>query len=203
MAERNRIAREIHDTLAQGFVAVSVQLEIVSRLLASSTDSAKAHLDQARTLVRNSLAEARSSIWDLRSQNAEQEDLATRLTQALERATAAMEIKTRVQVHGTYRPLPRNIENELLRIAQEAFANIVRHAQARLVELDLRFEEKRLRMTVQDDGCGFSGQAPSHGPDGHFGLTGMKERAEGMGGTCTVKSSPGKGTEVIVEIGIE
>lgn len=203
MAERNRIAREIHDTLAQGFVAVSVQLEIVSRLLASSTESAKSHLEQARTLVRSSLTEARSSIWELRSQSSEREDLATRLTRTLEQATATTEIKTRVQVHGTYRPLARNVENELLRIAQEAFVNVVRHAGATRIEFELRFEEKRLRMTIQDDGCGFSGQASSHGPGGHFGLTGMQERAESIGGSCTVKSVPGRGTEVAVEIGIE
>ena len=130
LAERNRIAREIHDTLAQGFVAVSVQLQIVGRLLSQSTDTARQHLDEAQELVRTGLDDARRAIWELRSQNSENQDLASRLVQMAERVTASTEIKTQVEVHGTYRPLPTQIENELLRIAQEAVRNVVRHAEA-------------------------------------------------------------------------
>src|SRR6185437_8974971 len=89
LQERNRIAREIHDTLAQGFAGVSVQLEIVSRLLASSTDTAREHLDQARALVRKSLVDARSSIWELRSQSAEREDLAARFSKMANQVTGS------------------------------------------------------------------------------------------------------------------
>ena len=120
LAERNRIAREIHDTLAQGFVAVSVQLEVVSRLLSISVDDARKHLEQARTLTRECLAEARSSIWNLRSQGAAQNDLATALTQSAERITANTSVKARVQVSGTFRPVDARIEAELIRIGQEA-----------------------------------------------------------------------------------
>ncbi len=104
LAERNRIAREIHDTLAQGFVAVSVQLELVIRLLNTSTDAAREHLEQARALTRECLAEARSSIWNLRSEGAAKNDLASQLTHAAERITADSTVKARVQVSGTFRP---------------------------------------------------------------------------------------------------
>ena len=114
LAERNRIAREIHDTLAQGFVAVSVQLEVVARLLSTSTEAARSHLEQARNLTRDCLAEARSSIWNLRSQGTTQNDLASALTQAAERITANSSVKARVQVSGTFRPMAS--ENSGLRL---------------------------------------------------------------------------------------
>jgi ligand-binding sensor domain-containing protein/two-component sensor histidine kinase len=205
LAERGRIAREIHDTLAQGLVGISVQLELVSRLMSASAESAKEHLDQARILVRNSLTEARSSIWDLRSQSVAGEDLATRLATMATRATASTTIKTQSKVGGAYRPLPARVESELLRIAQEAVTNAVRHANPRHISLELRFAVRQLRLTIQDDGCGFSGQPhpESAGPDGHFGLTGMSERATEIGGNLTVESSPGEGTRVCVEVALD
>ncbi len=205
LAERGRIAREIHDTLAQSLVGISVQLELVSRLMTASAESAKEHLDQARILVRNSLTEARSSIWDLRSQSVQGEDLATRLSAMATRATASTSIKTQSKVGGAYRPLPARVESELLRIAQEAVTNAVRHAHPQHISLELRFAVRQLRLTIQDDGCGFSGQPHpnSSGPEGHFGLTGMRERAAEIGGTLTLDSAPGKGTRVSVEVALE
>jgi ligand-binding sensor domain-containing protein/signal transduction histidine kinase len=199
LQERNRIAREIHDTLAQGFAAVSVQLEIVSRLLSSSLDSAKEHLDQARVLVRNSLAEARRSIWDLRSQSGENEDLAARLSKMATRVGDCAPGKIRLQVRGTYRPLAPKVEDELLKIAQEALTNAIRHAHANHINIELAFDVKRVRMTIADDGCGFATSANAPGPDGHFGLQGMRERAEQIEAELTVQSSPGKGTKISLE----
>ena len=207
LSERGRIAREIHDTLAQGLVGISVQLELVNRLLASSIDSARQQLDQARGLVRDSLTEARSSIWDLRSQAAETQDLATRLAQmaavATERSVPKIRVKSKVS--GTYRPLSPKSEAELLRIAQEAVANAVRHAQPTHIGIELRFGARDLQMTIQDDGCGFDGQPhpQSDGPEGHFGLTGMRERAQQIGGTLDIDSSPGKGTQIHVNVAID
>jgi signal transduction histidine kinase len=202
LAERNRIAREIHDTLAQGFVAVSVQLEVVSRLLATSTDAAREHLEQARILTRECLAEARSSIWNLRSQSAAQNDLAAALTQDAKRITTNTSVKTRVRVSGTFRPVDARMEKELIRIGQEAITNIVRHAQAEHAEITLLFEEKMLRMTIKDDGRGFEGSLDVYRQNGHFGLTGMRERAEQIGASLTVTSAKGKGTEIRVEVAI-
>lgn len=198
LAERNRIAREIHDTLAQGFVAVSVQLQIVGRTLSQSADAARQHLDEAQELVRTGLDDARRAIWELRSQNPESQDFASQLTQLSERLTASSEVKTRVEVHGTYRPLPARTESELLRIAQEAITNIVRHAAATEVEIQLHFTRRRVKMEIADNGRGFSGNAPSV-PDGHFGIVGMNERAQQIGGSLKVTSREGEGTRVRVE----
>ncbi|WP_158748554.1 sensor histidine kinase [Acidobacterium sp. S8] len=200
LAERNRIAREIHDTLAQGFVAVSVQIEVVSRLLNTSTDAARIHLEQARKLTQESLAEARSSIWNLRSQPAAQNDLPARLTDAVARITANTDVQARVQVSGTFRPLNPNMEAELLRIGQEAMTNIVRHAEARHADVTLLFQENRLRMTIQDDGRGFEGSPEEYRKNGHFGITGMRERAEQIGARFTVTSKQDEGTAIQVEV---
>lgn len=199
LAERNRIAREIHDTLAQGFVAVSVQLQIAGRALGQSPDEARRHLEDAQEMVRSGLDDARRAIWELRSQNTENQDLASRLLQVSERLTASSEIKTQVEVHGTYRPLPERTESELLRIAQEAITNVIRHAAATRIAIQLQFSRGRVTMTIVDNGCGFSGGAPT-AANGHFGITGMHERAQQIGGIVTVSSRQGEGTEVRVEV---
>ncbi len=207
LSERGRIAREIHDTLAQGLVGISVHLELVNRLLSSSVESAREQLDHARNLVRGSLTEARSSIWDLRSQAAESEDFATRLGSIAATATetAVPKIRVNSKVSGTYRPLAPKTEAELLRIAQEAVANAVRHAKPSHIAIELRFSARDLEMTIQDDGCGFDGQPhpQSSGPDGHFGLTGMRERTAGIGGSLDIASAPGKGTRVTATVPLE
>jgi ligand-binding sensor domain-containing protein/two-component sensor histidine kinase len=207
LSERGRIAREIHDTLAQGLVGISVQLELVNRLLASSVESARAQLDHARNLVRESLTEARSSIWDLRSQAAETEDLATRLGRMAATVTegSVRKIRVKSKVSGTYRPLAPKTEAELLRIAQEAIINAVRHATPAHIAIELRFGARDLEMTIQDDGCGFDGQPhpQSTGPEGHFGLTGMRERAAQIGGALAIDSAPGKGTRVTASVPLE
>jgi ligand-binding sensor domain-containing protein/signal transduction histidine kinase len=207
LAERSRIAREIHDTLAQGLVGISVQLELVNRMLASSIESARTQLDQARALVRDSIAEARTSIWDLRSQAAETEDFAGRLSRMAAVATETSDppIKVKAKVSGAYRPLSPRTEAELLRIAQEAVINAVRHAKPTQVAIELRFAPDQLNMTIHDNGCGFDEHAhpQSSGPDGHFGLTGMRERAEQIGAAFAIESTPGKGTQVSIHVPID
>jgi signal transduction histidine kinase len=199
LAERNRIGREIHDTLAQGFVGISVHLELVGRFMSTSVDIAKEHLQLARALAQDSLAEARRSIWNLRSQGSSSEDFASRLTQMAHQATASTAIKVQFQVGGVYRPLPQNVEAELLRIGQEAVTNAVRHSSAKHIDIDVKFETKRVQMTIEDDGCGFTGQPNHSGPDGHFGLVGMKERAHQINSQLKVESTLGVGTRVSVE----
>ena len=198
LAERNRIAREIHDTLAQGFVAVSVQLQIVGRTLSQSSEVARRHLDQAQELVRSGLDDARRSIWELRSQSSENQDFASQLMQMAERITISSDIKTQVEVHGAYRPLPALTESELLRIAQEAVTNVVRHAAATRIDILLDFTRRRVNMTIADNGRGFAVDMPSV-DGGHFGITGMSERAQQIGGRVTVTSKEGEGTQVHVE----
>jgi signal transduction histidine kinase len=202
LAERNRIAREIHDNLAQEILGISVQLEIVSRVMTSSTEAAKTHLDRARILVRNSIAEARRYVWDLRSQALEESDLPTALSDSARRLTAETDVQAQVQVSGTFRPLTRLIEGNLLRIGQEAVNNAVKHAKANRILIQLTFDTKRVQLSVRDDGCGFDARAGSNGLVGHFGLIGIRERAEQMGGTLFIHSKEGEGTEIAVDVPI-
>jgi ligand-binding sensor domain-containing protein/two-component sensor histidine kinase len=199
LAERNRIAREIHDTLAQGFVAVSVQLQIVGRTLAQSTEAARQHLDEAQELVRTGIEDARRAIWELRSQNADSQDFASQLVQMAERVTASSGVKPQVEVHGAYRPLPALTESELLRIAQEAITNVIRHAHATRVNVRVEYSRRRVSMTISDNGRGFAGEVPSTS-EGHFGITGMQERAQQIGGKVKVTSKEGEGTQVHVTV---
>jgi signal transduction histidine kinase/ligand-binding sensor domain-containing protein len=199
LAERNLIAREIHDSLAQGFIGVSVQLEIVSRLLTTSLDSAQDHLQQARILVRESLTEARRAIWELRSPHDEGADLAARLSNIAKQVASNSGLKIQIDVRGAYRPVGSQLEEELLKITKEALTNVVRHADARKVSIDLVFEPKKLRMTIKDDGRGFSPDQYSGAHEGHFGMKGMRERAAQVSATLVVASEVGQGTEVSLE----
>jgi signal transduction histidine kinase len=198
LAERSRIAREIHDTLAQGFVAVSVHLELVARAFTISADAGRKALKQVQTMVQDSLAEARRSIWELRSHTSD-DDLASKLSALASRVSSTTQTKAEFQVFGTRRPLPPKIERELLKIGQEAISNVIRHSAATNVRLELSYEPTKVRLVVSDDGRGFANEANAFGPDGHFGLKGMRERAEHIDAELRVKSAPGEGTEILVE----
>lgn len=195
LGERNRIAREIHDTLAQSFAAVSVQLEVVSQLLPTSIDAARKSLDTARELVRTSLDEARASIWDLRSHGTDQETLATRIRNMADQLSAPHGIKTQLQVNGIYRPLASHVETEIEKIAREAVVNAVRHSGAQAITLRLTYDSRAFEMKVRDNGKGFPA-APPDSRSGHFGITGMRERAHKIGGRLEIAGAPGEGTEV-------
>src|SRR5215204_2856202 len=198
LAERNRIAREIHDNLAQEILGVSVQLEIVARLMNTSAETARTHLDRARLLVRGSIAEARRYVWDLRSQSLDDRDLPTALAETTRRLAAESGVQTQFEVSGTFRPLPQQVENNLLRIAQESVNNAVRHAHARAIYVNLFFDAAGVRLSVRDDGRGFDPGEQDGGRGGHFGIVGMRERAEEMGGALVIDSDPGRGSEVSV-----
>src|SRR5204863_5784932 len=137
--ERNRIAREIHDNLAQELLGISVQLEVVARTMPASAELARSHLDRVRMLVRHGIAEARRYVWDLRSQALDTNDLPAALSDTARRLTTETAVQAKVEVSGTFRPLSPLIEGNLLRIGQEAINNAVRHAHARTVLIDLRF----------------------------------------------------------------
>ena len=199
-AERSRLAREIHDTLAQSFVAVSVRLELLSQMLrgAQGVDACRAQLDETRTLVRESLAEARRSIWDLRSEGAAQ-SLPARLGTVVQQAKGSVPDADLV-TSGTYRPLPRETEDELLRIAQEAVSNVVRHAKAASLRVRLQYEMECVWMEIVDDGRGFDPLTAASRRDGHFGLTGVRERARILRGDVMLESEPGRGTRMRVTV---
>jgi len=199
LAERNRIAREIHDTLAQGFVGVSVRLELTAHLLAQSRVlEASQQVDRTRDLVREGLADARRSIWDLRATGTPA-TLPMRLTHLVEQS-ATEHLKTDIDIGGIYRALSPSLENEVLRVAQEALANAVRHSRAARVSLDLRYYPNELTLTVCDNGIGFQATDTTLPAKGHFGLQGMRERTDQIGGTLNVESTPESGTTITLSV---
>ena len=200
LAERNRIAREIHDTLAQGLGAISLHLELVKGQIPADSKAA-AHLAEASGLTRESMREARNSIWNMRSQVLETEDLAGALAGVLDQLTEIDGIEGRFLVTGTRFRLSPVAENNLLRIGQEAITNAVKHAKANQIEVTIGFTPAKLTIRVKDNGCGFdAGKERAEG--GHFGLLGLRERARELGAALRLVSEPGHGTEVTVEFPI-
>ncbi len=196
LGERSRIAREIHDTLAQGYVGISVQLEVLAGLLrAMKLEDAARHLDQTRAYVREGLADARQSIWALRTQDASEVTLPVKMRRIVEAAEGGA-LEAQFGVFGAYRPLPPEIERELLRVAQEAVHNVKKHADAKKLTVRLEYEEGTIVLEVRDDGRGGAMDGAHESLLGHFGLTGMRERAEAIGGTLQVSSAPDEGTTV-------
>lgn len=200
LAERTRIAGEIHDTLAQNLAGIALQLDSVTMRLADVPPSLREQLDQACNLTRYSLSEARRAVVDLRSDGLEQRELSEAIPEIANRLVAAADIQTRIDVAGAPRPLPPLIEKNLLRIYQEAVANVVKHSQAHQMEVELCYGAKSLTLQVQDDGQGFdTGKIIPLGV-GHYGLTGMRERAERIGGLLHLQSQPGNGTKLLIEV---
>ncbi|MBV9770858.1 MAG: hypothetical protein JOZ32_14890, partial [Bryobacterales bacterium] len=200
LEERGRLAREIHDTLAQGFVGISSQLDAVALTLSGHLDLARSHLELARKMVRHSLTEARRSVMDLRASALEGHDLPAALSEAAPQWTAGSPVAISVDVEGDSRPLPEETEQHLLRIAQEAVTNAVKHAHASEVRIHLEMVGRKLSLRVADNGKGFEQDEAFSEIGGHFGLLGMRERAERLGGELQLHSEPGQGTEVAVTV---
>jgi signal transduction histidine kinase len=179
-----------------------VQLELVSRLLDSSLDAARTQLDAARSLVKSSLTEARSSIWNLRSAAGGADDLPTRVNRAVTQAAAHGPSKVRFQVRGTYRAAPPGVEDQLLRISQEAVNNAVHHAGASTIDVILGYDTRAVQLSVDDDGSGFVHDPAAFVQGGHFGLKGMQERAAEIGGVLRIDTQPAKGTRISLRVDI-
>lgn len=200
LGERSRIAREIHDTLAQGYVGISVQLEVLAELLRhGKTDAATKQLDATRGHVREGLAEARQSIWALRSQDTGEKTLPVRIRRLTEQA-GTHGVEASCSVYGAYRPLAPGTEQEILRVAQEAIHNVKKHAGAEHLEVRLEYAEAEVALEVRDDGRGFDASENSEGQPGHYGLTGMRERAAAIRGKLEVTSEAGAGTAVRLRV---
>ena len=198
LSERNRVAREIHDTLSQSLGAISVQLELARGHANQISAPARNHLAAAHKLARAALAEARDSIWNMRSQVLEKGDLGQALQGILVQMTEGTGVTPHMRVEGSSRRLPPVIENNLLRVGQEAITNANKHAKPTRIDVTLEFDRRSVRLTVEDDGVGFVTGSTSDGDRRHFGLVGVKERAELLGGTMEITSAPGQGTRVIV-----
>jgi signal transduction histidine kinase len=196
LGERSRIAREIHDTLAQGYVGISVQLEVLAELLRQRrVDDAQKHLNQAREQVRSGLADARQSIWALRTQDSRETTLPVKIRRIAERAQGNG-LEAHFNLFGAYRALPAETEQEILRIAQEAIHNVKKHAGASELTVQLKYLPDEVGLEVRDDGKGIETNGKFEPGPGHYGLTGMKERAAAIGGTLEVSGAPGEGTTV-------
>jgi PAS domain S-box-containing protein len=198
MQERNRIAREIHDTLAQAFTGILVQLEAARDVIAKNKTAAKSHLARAQSLARKSLAEARYSVSALRPHELEKGDLSSAI-RALAGQAHCFGTRVEFTSHGTPRSLPHEIENNLLRIGQEALTNIIRHAGAKRIKIKLNFWARKVQLILQDDGKGFDSRQRRTG----FGLVGMQERAERIGATLLLSSSRGNGSQIVLDVPAE
>ena len=198
LEERNRMAREIHDTLAQAFTSIIVHLDAASQRLVLDPDTAQSHLKTGRTLARSGLADARRSVEALRPQILEEGDLQS----ALERLAAQMFDLTTIQVIcntlGNPYTLSKEIEMNLFRIGQEALTNAFKYANASEIRVELRYEGSQCILQVKDNGQGFESSLLLI--DQGFGLLGMTERAERIGAELTIQSHPGQGTEIIVRL---
>jgi signal transduction histidine kinase len=200
LGERNRIAREIHDTLAQGFAGISAQLEVLHDRLQDAPATLRRHLDLARDLARSSLGEARRSVWNLRARTLEEEGLDGALRRLGQQLTNDGKIAFALSVAGTPRTLPVDIENNLLRIGQEAITNAVRHAAPGRIEVSLEYRDDYVRMAVGDDGRGMGAAPAAPSARGGFGLPGMRERAEAMHAEFEIAPAPAGGTRLEVKV---
>lgn len=197
IAERNRMARDIHDALAQGFTGVIVQLEAAEDAAAKGlTAEAGKHVARAGKMARYGLSEARRSVWALRLQGLDVGDLCSALDALIQRMTPDTGLHSEFVRLGVPRPLPPEWEENLLRIAQEALTNVLRYAHATQFKVRLRFEERQLLLELRDDGCGFD---PEIRRDG-FGLVGMRERVEQMGGHLLIQTAVGAGTTIAITL---
>jgi PAS domain S-box-containing protein len=197
MAERNRMSRDIHDTLAQGFTGVIVQLEAAKdarrRRLAKEADE---HLERAIEVSRESLKEARRSLRALRPQALETQNLCDALKALFKKMAAGTNLRSEFVIEGEPEQLPPEWDGNLLRIGQEVLTNALRHAQASLFEVKIAFAADAVRLDLRDDGRGFD---PGRKHDG-FGLLGIRERVEAMGGQVQVQSRPGAGTRFFIAL---
>ena len=188
--ERARMAREIHDTIAQGLIGIVTQIEA-----AGESPSPQRHLDAAAKLARESLTEARRSVQALRPQPLEEARLPEALATVADGWSALNGVAASVSTTGDPRPLPVDVEATLLRTAQEALANVAKHASASRVGLTLSYMEDQVTLDVRDDGVGGAAARP-----GGFGLTSMSERIAGLHGALAIESEPGTGTAVSASV---
>jgi signal transduction histidine kinase len=196
IGERTRLAQELHDGLQQGMTGVALQLDTAVRLRERAPEQSLRHLELARTLMRQTHADLRSSVWNLRSRGSGDFSLLEALRQSSERLTEGTGVSVEVHQKGTLRSLPELHEENLLRIGQEALTNALKHAKPERIEIQLDYGDAALVLRVRDFGRGFD-PGSAQGPEqGHFGLSGMAERAQRIGGTLAVTSNPGSGTTI-------
>ncbi len=204
--ERQRLAREIHDTLAQGFTSIVIQLEAADESLPPHLTTVRKYLEQARTTARESLGEARRLVWALQPEGLERASLAQAIARSAARWTEGCGIPAVAIVTGEPCALRPEVEVTLLRAAQEGLTNIRKYACAQRVSLTLSYMDDLVTLDVQDDGIGFDPSRLADQNDergGGYGLPGMRARVEQLGGTLLIESAPGEGTTLAIAMPIE
>lgn len=200
LEERTRIAREFHDTLEQELAGIRMQLEVVADKIPESPDDAKSKLDVAQAMIRHSQSEARCSVWDLRARALENGTLPDALSQIASFAKNGSTARIEVSVSGVARSLPARVENQLLRIGQEAITNALKHGRPEWIRVELAYDSEAVRLSISDDGCGFRADDVTSTRTGHFGLRGMRERATKIGAHLHITSALGAGTAVEINV---
>ncbi len=201
LAERVRVAEDLHDTLLQGFAGVNLQLIAAELAIPNQPDVAAATLVRVQRLTEESLREARERVWEMRDAAMASDDLATALETIARDRTAGTPIEIAVTPAGNTRRLPPSLEDAAFRIGREAIVNVVRHADASRIEIHLDFRTNTFYLEVRDDGRGVSpNEMEQARKQGHFGLSGIESRASNLGGHCEVRPRPGGGTIVALEL---
>ena len=194
--ERGALARELHDTIVQDLTAITLQLESAQRKIAQEPAKAQTRVTTAMTLARTALEELRRNVEGLRSDPLAGETLAGAIARLGRKFTSETGVQLTIQASNELPPLPSSVEIAIFRIVSEALSNIQRHADARRVAIRIDSARESVNVKIDDDGRGFETTAPSAG----FGVLGMKERAQALGGSFTVQSSPVGGTNVLVSL---
>jgi signal transduction histidine kinase len=197
LEERNRFAREIHDTIAQGLTGIVLQLEATEQTLAADPEGAIDHLERARALARECLQDARRSVWNLLPDRLVENSLDEALDQEVARFSASGPEDGRLVVTGRPRALRRDVQSALLRIGQEAMTNARKHAEATHVSVEVAYLPGAVRLRVTDDGRGLDASRNGDREEGSgFGLAGMEQRVQQLFGTLDVRPAEGRGTVV-------
>jgi signal transduction histidine kinase len=200
--ERRRIARGLHDEISQALTSLAVNLEAVAYALPLDTDEVKARLKGIQSIAISTLDEIHKVIWELRPTLLDDLGLIAAVEWLAETHLEAAGVKVHLETAGAERRLPNNVETAIFRIIQEAVTNIIRHANAESACISLEFEEASVRVHIEDDGGGFDideAMSATRGGRG-LGLLSMKERAELLSGILKIKSQPGQGAQIDLEI---
>ena len=197
LEERNRLAREIHDTLAQGFTGILLQLVVAEQIMDRDINEARVHINYAKRLARGSLNEARRSVWSLRSQAPNQLPFTMAIRRAVSEFTQSTHVRATCRICGVRQALPSDTEDSLLHICQEALTNANKHAQASVVKVNLSYDVDAVSLSVKDNGIGFNPKKTAH--EG-FGLISIQERARLLSGILEVRSKLNQGTVLKVRI---
>jgi signal transduction histidine kinase len=202
LEERHRMAREMHDTLAQSFSGLGFQLDALDAQLPAQAEPARRQLETARQMVRYGQEGFRRTLMNLRAQELERACLTEALPDLARQITANTGIELRCEIKCPRLALSEAVESNVLRIGQECLTNAVRHASPKRINLGLTQELTTLRLSIADDGTGFDPHKLNGAPNGHFGWHGVRERAEQIKAEINIDSQPGRGTVITLSVPI-